>query len=363
MNTEYKYTVATHCFTYNQALYIEDALKGFSMQEALFPAVFIIVDDASTDGEANMLREWASVNLILEEDAKKWQDVQYGELIVAPLKNKPYFLFVILLLSENHYTPEKKPLKYEYIKEWDNEAKYIAICEGDDYWIDSKKLQKQVNFLDDHKDYSLCFTDKLVLKADKQYHDVESDTYLRNLSDFRPVVINGGYIYTATMLFRNSMYQRMPKAFNDHRWLMTDFQMRIELLHEGKFKYLPEITTIYRILEDSASHFKSIERAMAFQESAYNARCYYCNHYEDMKEFQYWSDCYYCNMGLTIACRFHKWEYISRFIYLAKDKNLISFGFLAKHFYIYIIEYPFVIKIRKFLTNNFLKKRHGLQEV
>ena len=363
MDRNYKYMVATRCFTYNQAPYIEETLRGFALQETSFPVVFIIVDDASIDGEPNVLRSWVSENLQYESEKEIWQEMPYGHLSVAPLKEKPQLLFVTLLLAQNHYAIEKRKKKSEFIKEWECDAKYIAMCEGDDYWIDPKKLQKQVDLLEEHNDYSLCFTDKLILKGEKKYHDVETNRLLQTVSDFRPIVIDGGYIHLATLLFRKKMYDKIPKAFDDNPWLMTDFQMCIELMHEGGVSYLPEITAVYRKLDSSACHFINIEKAIAFQESAYNARSYYCHLYKDMNELQSWVDNYYCNMGLTIACRFHDWMYIKKYISFAKEKGNLSISFLVKNAYVYIIEYPFVVKIRKFLTNKIFKKRHGLQEV
>lgn len=157
MEQDYKYMVATRCFTYNHAQYIEDALRGFAMQETTFPAVYIIVDDASTDEEPKVLRKWVNENLQQTKGLETWKRVPYGQLCVATLKNKPLSTFVILLLDENHYAPEKKSLKFEYIAEWYDNAKYRALCEGDDYWSDPLKLQKQVFFLETHESVSLCF--------------------------------------------------------------------------------------------------------------------------------------------------------------------------------------------------------------
>ena len=120
---DYKYLVATRCFTYNQASYIEDALRGFAMQEANFPVVYIIVDDASIDGEPEVIKKWASMNLKKSEGTDLWAEMPYGQIAVAPLTEKPLSLFVILLLAENHYSPEKIHLKFEYIREWYDKAK------------------------------------------------------------------------------------------------------------------------------------------------------------------------------------------------------------------------------------------------
>lgn len=361
----YDWMVCARCFTYNHAPYIVNTMNGFTMQETTFPFVCCIVDDASTDGEQEIIKNYLKEYFDLEDKTivRHEENDDYALTYAQHKANKNCY-FAVLALKYNHYgTKQLKARKFEYISEWFDNSKYHALCEGDDYWTAPQKLQKQVDFLDEHKDYSLCFTDKLILGGDKKYHDAKSDKYLRNVSDFRPVVIDGGYIHTATILYRRSMYVKMPKAFDNHKWLMRDFQMCIELLHEGKINYWPEITAVYRRLDNSACHFNSIEKALAFQESAYSARSYYCNFYFDMQEFQTWADNYYCAMGLTISCRFHNWKYIKKYLSYAKKKGLLNFSLIKRNMYVYIIEYPVMVGIRKFLTTYFFKNRNGLQEV
>lgn len=141
------YKVVIKCFTYNQENYIEDALKGFVRQKTNFPFCAVVVDDCSTDGTADIIKHY---------------ERQYPEIIKG------------IYLPENMF---KKPLeKSKYILPWQNKAQYLAYCEGDDYWIDDNKLQWQVDFLDNHSDYFLCFHNALV-----RYQDLEiPDVVMRN---------------------------------------------------------------------------------------------------------------------------------------------------------------------------------------
>lgn len=114
--------VSVSCITYNHAPYIRKCLDGFLMQKTNFEFEIIIHDDASTDGTADIIREYE----------KKYAD------IIFPIYQK-----------ENQWSKGKKP-------NWDFNAprwrgKYIAICEGDDYWTDPLKLQKQVDFLENNE--------------------------------------------------------------------------------------------------------------------------------------------------------------------------------------------------------------------
>ncbi len=123
--------VAIRCCTYNHEPYIRDALEGFVMQKTDFPFVAIVHDDASTDRTAEIIREYA----------EKYPD------IIKPIYE-----------TENQYSKKDGSLARIMNKACDaTGAKYVAMCEGDDYWTDPYKLQKQVDFLESHPDYSMCF--------------------------------------------------------------------------------------------------------------------------------------------------------------------------------------------------------------
>lgn len=123
--------VAIRCITYNHEKYIRQALDGFMMQRTTFPFVAIVHDDASTDGTADIIRQYAD---------------RYPDIIIP------------LYESENQYS--KKDGSLARIVDGavaKTGAKYVAICEGDDYWTDPLKLQKQVDFLEFHPEYSIVF--------------------------------------------------------------------------------------------------------------------------------------------------------------------------------------------------------------
>lgn len=118
--------VSVVCFAYNHELYIKDALEGFVSQETSFRYQVIVHDDASTDKTADIIREYA---------------LKYPDII------KPIFQTINQHsinggILTNYIFPKLK-------------GKYVAICEGDDYWIDKRKLEKQFLFLESHPDYSL----------------------------------------------------------------------------------------------------------------------------------------------------------------------------------------------------------------
>ena len=124
------YTVAVWCITYNQKDFIKDALNGFIMQKTNFPFVVIVHDDKSTDGTTDIILEYAQ---------------KYPDIIIPVIE------------TENQWS--KGGLKH-IINIMNNRfriGKYIAFCEGDDYWTSPDKLQIQIDFLESHPDYSMCF--------------------------------------------------------------------------------------------------------------------------------------------------------------------------------------------------------------
>lgn len=125
---EGKPLVSIICTTYNQEKYIKDALNGFVMQKTTFPFEVIIHDDASTDNTANIVKEYEN---------------KYPDII------KPIYQI------ENQFSKGVKlGAAFLYPKA---QGKYIALCEGDDYWTDPLKLQKQIEFMRKHPECSMCF--------------------------------------------------------------------------------------------------------------------------------------------------------------------------------------------------------------
>ena len=275
MDKEYRYLVATQCMTYNQASFIEDAINGFASQETSFPVVFLIVDDASIDGEQQVIKKWCKENLSDADCKSFWHQMPYGEFASSPLKGKPQVDFKILLLRDNYHQSGRHYEKISLISEWLDNAKYNAICEGDDYWINPQKLQIQVDFMESHPDYALCHTDFNLANGMRRNHTnvpVENDNY------FPESIINGVRIGTATSLYRTDALQKCPHNFMVNKWPMGDYPLWIELSHEGKIKYFPIITACYRVVENSSSH-GSLEKEIAFTNANLEIKRFYAEYY------------------------------------------------------------------------------------
>lgn len=187
------YKVLIRCFTYNQEKYIEDALKGFVRQKTNFPYCALVVDDCSTDRTAEIIKKYEG---------------EYPDIIKG------------IYLPVNMYG---NPQKMEIIKPWEDRAQYIAMCEGDDYWIDDYKLQRQVDFLDSHPEYMLHFHNAIV-----RYQNLELPDHL--ISHFK----TGDF--TTSMLFEK--WQLPFASIMIRRSLMeTPFFIGFRKKHTGSFTF------------------------------------------------------------------------------------------------------------------------------
>ena len=114
-----KFKVCCRCFTFNQAKYITDTMNGFTLQQTTFPFVCTIVDDASTDGEQVIIKQYLKDNFDLSEIAESYEkETDYGFITYARNKNNRNCYFLVLLLKENHYSNPAKfaGKKLEYLK-------------------------------------------------------------------------------------------------------------------------------------------------------------------------------------------------------------------------------------------------------
>ena len=196
-----EYTLLVWCATFNHSKYIEDTLNGFAMQQTDFPFVCLVMDDASTDGEQEVIKVWME----RECDMSRAEtiDIPTSVVIIVPHKTNLSCTFAFYLLKQNLYGTGKK---IYYLNPWREKCIYEAICEGDDYWIDPLKLQKQVCFLDEHEDYGLIHTNYKL--SNNQIHNIA----VYNDDKYEEGLISGKCsIATLTVMYRISLYKLLPK--------------------------------------------------------------------------------------------------------------------------------------------------------
>ena len=151
-----KFKVCVNSMTFNQAKYITDTLDGFVMQQTKFPFICIIIDDASTDEEPEIIRKYVETNFDLLTSSTSYEiDNDDSVVLYSQHNTNKNCYFVVYFLKENHYSKNRS--KRPYLAEWRKICDYEAFCEGDDYWTDPLKLQKQADFLDANPQCSLTY--------------------------------------------------------------------------------------------------------------------------------------------------------------------------------------------------------------
>lgn len=243
-NNEIEFKVWVRCITYNHAPYITEALDGFCMQQTDFPFVCTIYDDASTDGEQEILRAYLQEHFNLEDkDVTRYDETDDYTLVFAQHKENRNCFFAVYYLKYNHYRVKKS--KYPYQRDW-YYIKYEAICEGDDYWTHPKKLQRQVDFLDSHPEHSLCFHANYSLYKDNRknaYFPYRKDVEVCPMKD---IILSGGnFMATASMVYvtkLSSGYRIWSKSCK-----VGDRPLMLTLAERGRVGYIHEVMSCYRV--------------------------------------------------------------------------------------------------------------------
>lgn len=248
--------VSIICCTYNQKSFIKDCLEGFVTQKTNFKFEAVVHDDASTDGTQDIIKEY---------------EKQYPDII------KPIYE------EENQYS--KKNGSLERIVHEHCHGKYLAICEGDDYWIDSYKLQKQVDFLESHPDYSMVHTrfnylfDKRgVIKSDEDNHRMICDILKTDPENIPFYILedNRYRIQTMTVLYRVEALEDTDEIQKETGlFFMGDTQLWLNLLKNGKIYYMSDVTSFYRVNENSVSKSFDMKKHLRFSLSCEEMRYYY----------------------------------------------------------------------------------------
>ena len=248
MNEQEKYDwmVYVSCMTYNHAPYIVDAMNGFTMQETNFPFVCAVVDDASTDGEQEVIKSYLNEHFDLEDkNVARHEETNDYVLTFARHKTNKNCYFAVLYLKYNHYSIKKS--KIPYIAQWRENAKYIALCEGDDYWIAPDKLQKQVVYLENHPDYTMA-CNRTQLYSVKQNKMIGENYCYDKSCDMIPkdvIYRTGLFISTCSIVYRKEVTDNRSEYWVQCK--VGDYPLQIGCAMKGKVFYFNDIMSVYRI--------------------------------------------------------------------------------------------------------------------
>ena len=244
LTSHLSFKVCVWCNTFNQASYITVTMDGFCQQQTQYPYVCLIMDDASTDGESEIIKQYVH-DFFYTEWTKETDD--YYLTFAHHTDNKNCY-FAVYLLKYNHYSIKKPRLNY--YREVTTEPDYVALCEGDDYWTDEHKLQKQADALDANPQATLVYTNFRVINGEGKPISrplIERFPGRSHSGDNLPTLLRyGNYVMVLTSMYRYKVWQ--SESFTNSP-LMMDFALTMSAALMGDFIWLPEQTACYRSLE------------------------------------------------------------------------------------------------------------------
>lgn len=313
--------------TYNHENYISECIEGILNQKTDCSYEIVIGEDKSTDSTFKICREYklkypSKIKLLEREQNlgmnRNWE----------------------LTLNEC-------------------EGEYIAICEGDDYWIDSYKLQKQVDFLEGNQEYGLVHSDANVL-------DTKKNKFTQDLNKRKNYSPKAGYvlneiilinypIFTCTVCLKKELIQDFINTDRDYgKFVVADTPLWMEVAKNSKIKYMDETFATRRLLPESASQTQDFNKKISILNSTYESR------YNFIKKNN-------CNSELNKKLRIDQNKKLLALGFMAKQKEIVkdSWKFLKKNkirtnyfqklffisFHLTIIR-PLVIILYKFSKNN-----------
>jgi glycosyltransferase involved in cell wall biosynthesis len=215
--------VSVAMITYNHEMYIAQAIEGVLIQRIKFKIELIIGDDCSTDNTSKIVKEYAQ---------------KYPETI------------------KDSYNPLNLGMMGNAIKTLKEcKGEYIALCEGDDYWTDPHKLQKQVDFLEANKDFAICHHNMQIIYDDGREPILSNPRNQNQITTIDDLAL-GNYIYTASCIFRNGLIGEFPAWFKESQ--VGDYLLHMLNAQYGKIRYFPEVMGVYRVHKDGAFGGKEI---------------------------------------------------------------------------------------------------------
>ena len=235
--------VSIRTSTYNHGKYIRQCMDGILMQKTDFPFEYIIGEDCSNDDTREIVLEYA----------RKYPDV------------------IRVVTADHNVGMKANGLRcIEMFR-----GKYIAVCEGDDYWSDPHKLQKQVDYMRAHPEVSICATecDMLVQETGEIRRISSLGIPLYTQREF----LKGNQIYTMTALVRADHVREYQFEISPllPYFRMGDYSMWLYLVAKGPVAKLPDVTSVYRVLNSSASHFEDPFDQVRFSVSSFDIRTFF----------------------------------------------------------------------------------------
>lgn len=223
--------------TYNQSSFVRETLNGFIKQNIAHPYEIVIADDASTDGTQEILREFE----------KMYPDKV--RLILQPV---------------NIGVTKNFKCAIEACK-----GKYVALCEGDDYWTDPLKLSKQIQVLESDPSIAISFHRTRIVFQGQQFPFDDYNKNTRQITTFHDL-IRGNYIHTPSCVYRNGLFNRYPDGLLKFKF--GDWPLHLLNAQKGSIHFLNQEMAVYRVYDKGTwgtrSTIYKVENTIRFLDGA-----------------------------------------------------------------------------------------------
>lgn len=234
--------VSICCITYNHGNYIRECLEGFLMQKTSFPVEILIHDDASTDDTVKIIREYQ----------------ERYPAIIKPIYRKDNIYSKVGAGGIMFFNLDRAT------------GKYIALCEGDDFWTDPQKLQIQYDFMESNTDFSTCYHGRNNLNMLRKYYlpcTLPRENFLDGETLAHRIILNKGEFFTQTMFFRRESYEKCADQIKRDSVgaPLGDAQLAFHLALKGKVCYILRHMATYRIASGSAMCWENIHKPLNFE--------------------------------------------------------------------------------------------------
>jgi glycosyltransferase involved in cell wall biosynthesis len=281
--------VSICCLTFNQVSYIRQCLDGFMMQKTDFPFEVLIHDDASTDGTSDIIREY---------------ETKYPDVI------RPIYQI------ENQYSKGVRGImaKYNFPRA---QGKYIALCEGDDYWTDPLKLQKQFDFLEKHPQYSFCFHNAITFYVNKGISVIFNKKLKTKEYNTNDLLFKNWFIPTASLFIRKD---KLPQPFPEWFSKIYNGDLGLELLlsTQGNFFCINEPMSVYRKNAIGSLSVNGLKGTSALSKLLFLLKCFKESHNKNN---------FATNFAiLRTKIKIFRFIFFKKFLLIERLKNKILYG-------------------------------------
>lgn len=300
-------------------------MNGFCMQKTNFPFVAVILDDTSTDGEPEVIKQYLQDHFDLEDKAiVRNEETDDYILTFARHKENHNCFFAVYLLKYNHYSIGKS--KEPYYKDFNESAKYVALCEGDDYWTDPNKLQMQVDFLESHPEYSMCFHDvEVKVEEGRDMSEKDKFAFLREKEYTRQDQLEMMRIVpTCSIVIRQDVFSKYP---HHPKFTIGDVVVVATALTYGRIWCMANKMGVYRLVPNgwTAMSDEKVCRSMFSHSQGMieSFNWYQCKRGYEI--FRFWAFSYLMILKEKNGCEEEFAKYAEEYKKFTKEKTLFRF--------------------------------------